>query len=165
VRRQLRQRLWARDGDPGPIAWALASISILLPLIGCATSIAGIAQVVRGTATGWGWVALGAAMVLLDVAIDFIWARPSILPSDQPDLNRPADRLRGRIGTVCEAIQGGRGKIRIGETAWIVEGPDLPVGTNVRVRSANGTVLGVEELMPEAGLSAGDGDRSSASTE
>ncbi len=32
MRRRLRQRLWASDGDPGPTAWLVAVISIVLPV-------------------------------------------------------------------------------------------------------------------------------------
>jgi inner membrane protein len=45
---------------------------------------------------------------------------------------------------VVEPIEGGRGKVRVGDTIWPAEGPDLPAGSHVRVTAANGTVLQVE---------------------
>jgi hypothetical protein len=45
---------------------------------------------------------------------------------------------------VAEAIEGGRGRVRVGETLWQVEGPDLPCGTEVKVAAAKATVLLVE---------------------
>jgi len=45
---------------------------------------------------------------------------------------------------VEEAIIHGRGKVRIGDTLWMVEGPDAPAGAEVRVTAAKGAVLRVE---------------------
>jgi membrane protein implicated in regulation of membrane protease activity len=53
-------------------------------------------------------------------------------------------QLVGRIVLVSEAIEGGRGKVRVGDTLWPAEGPDTPVGTEVRVIAAKATVLVVE---------------------
>ena len=72
------------------------------------------------------------------------WSHPTVSRSDQPNLNRPAAQLVGRVVVVAEAIEGGRGKVRVGDTLWPVEGPDTPAGIEVRVRAAKGTVLVVE---------------------
>ena len=47
-----------------------------------------------------------------------------------------ATQLVGRIATLTEPINDGRGRVRIGDTMWRVAGPDLPAGAQVRVRSA-----------------------------
>ena len=47
---------------------------------------------------------------------------------------------------LAEAIEGGRGKVRVGDTLWPVEGPERPAGTEVRVTAAKATVLTVERL-------------------
>jgi membrane protein implicated in regulation of membrane protease activity len=78
------------------------------------------------------------------VAIDFVWAHPTLSKSDQPHLNRPAMQLVGRVLLVEEAIENGRGKVRVGDTVWPAEGPDVPSGTLVRVTQARGTLLVVE---------------------
>ena len=75
-----------------------------------------------------------------------MWAHPAISKSDQPDLNRPAVQLVGRVLVVAEAIEGGRGKVRVGDTLWPAEGPDVPAGGEARVISANATVLIVERV-------------------
>ena len=36
-------------------------------------------------------------MLVADVLIDFVWAHPSVTKSDQPDLNRRAEQLIGRV--------------------------------------------------------------------
>jgi membrane protein implicated in regulation of membrane protease activity len=115
-----------------------------LPWVGIGLGLVGGYQISRGEAQGWWWLGAGAALLVADVVIDFVWAHPSISRSDQPDLNRPAMQLVGRIVLVSEAIEGGRGKVRVGDTLWPAEGPDTPVGTEVRVIAAKATVLVVE---------------------
>lgn len=132
------------DGDPGALAWLIALVSMALPWIGIALGLVGGYQISHGEAEGWWWVASGVGLVVADIIIDFVWAHPSISRSDQPDLNRPAMQLVGRIVLVAEAIEDGRGKVRAGDTLWPAEGPDVPAGTEVRVIAAKATVLVVE---------------------
>ena len=63
------------------------------------------------------------------------WFRKAARASDQPLLNRRAE----------QAIVGGRGRIKLGDAFWVVEGPELPAGTAVRVVAVNGMVLKVQE--------------------
>ena len=58
-----------------------------------------------------------------------------------PALNQPDRGLIGREGVLAEAIVGGAGALRLDDTYWRVSGPDLPVGTRVRVTGLAGTVL------------------------
>jgi membrane protein implicated in regulation of membrane protease activity len=39
----------------------------------------------------------------------------------------------GKTGVVLDAISGGQGRIKVGETTWRATGPDLPAGTKVKV--------------------------------
>jgi membrane protein implicated in regulation of membrane protease activity len=64
--------------------------------------------------------------------------------TDQPDLNVRGQQYVGRSLVVEQAIQNGRGKVRVGDTLWQAEGPDAPVGTRVTVTATRGTVLVVE---------------------
>lgn len=66
--------------------------------------------------------------------------------SDVPDLNARGAQLIGRTAFVTDAISGGRGKIRIGDTQWAAKGPDLPVGAPIRVTGSDNTVLIVEPV-------------------
>jgi membrane protein implicated in regulation of membrane protease activity len=61
--------------------------------------------------------------------------------SDMPLLNRRSEQMIGKMATLTEPIKDGRGRIRIGDTMWRVSGPDLPVGAQVRVKSAVATDL------------------------
>jgi inner membrane protein len=50
-------------------------------------------------------------------------------------LNRRETLLVGERGVVCSEIFHGSGKVRLGDTVWLAEGPDLPTGTAVIVKS------------------------------
>jgi len=65
--------------------------------------------------------------------------------SDRPTLNRRAQQYVGRMFTLDEAIINGRGKVRVDDSTWRVEGQDQPAGTKVRVVGVDGTVLKVEK--------------------
>lgn len=131
------------DRDPSALVWLLASVSIVLPWIGGALAVWGLVLLAARDAFGWLLVGAGLAAFVVDVAIDFIWAQPSVMTSDDPDLNRRANQLVGRTAIVEEAIVGGRGKVRLGDTLWLAEGDDAPAGATLRVRAARGTVLEV----------------------
>ena len=62
---------------------------------------------------------------------------------DQPLLNKRGARMVGRRVVVAEPIEHGRGKVRMGDTLWLAEGPDVPAGAEVEVVSVDGTVLKV----------------------
>ena len=116
-----------------------------LPWLGIGLGVAGGWKLSRSDPEGWWLLGTGAALLIADVVIDFVWAHPTVSKSDQPNLNRPAAQLVGRVLVVAEAIEGGRGKVRVGDTLWPVEGPDAPAGAEVRVTAAKGTVLLVEQ--------------------
>ena len=135
-----------RNDGPSAIAWLIALISLALPWAGIGAGLAGAWQIAQGDKSGWWLVGAGAAMLVADVLIDFVWAHPSISKSDQPDLNRRAEQLIGRVLLLEEAIEGGRGKVRVGDTLWLAEGADLPTGTRVKVTSVRRDALQVEAV-------------------
>lgn len=69
---------------------------------------------------------------------------------DQPLLNRKGERMLGRQLIVAEAIVNGRGKVKVGDTVWLAEGPDVPVGTVVEVIGISGTTLKVRSIVTPA---------------
>ena len=130
-------------GDDGPriLGWLIASLSLVLPFIGAVLAFIGAGEMYRGGAHGWLlWVGAG-CFLLLDLAIDFWWAHPSVSQSDQPDLNARGAQLAGRVAIVEVLIEDGRGKVRIGDTLWPAEGPDCPAGSEVQIIAAKGTTL------------------------
>ncbi len=93
----------------------------------------------------WAWQVI--AFAALSVA-SLYWVRHYMQPgseaSDQPNLNVKGSEYVGRIFVVEDAISGGRGKLRVGDTLWSAEGPTLAKGAQARVTGINGTVLIVE---------------------
>ena len=84
---------------------------------------------------------------LFSVLTAVLWwrrQRTAAKPSDQPGLNARGSELLGREFPLHEAISGGRGKIKAGDTLWLVSGPDLPTGSRVRVVGQDGVLLRVE---------------------
>lgn len=65
--------------------------------------------------------------------------------TDRPLLNRRAAQYIGRVFTLEEPIVNGRGKIRVDDSTWRVEGEDCEAGTRVRVTEAEGVILKVEK--------------------
>jgi inner membrane protein len=135
-----------RNDDPSAFAWLIALVSLALPWAGIGAGLAGAWQIAQGDKSGWWLVGAGAAMLVADVLIDFVWAHPSISKSDQPDLNRRAEQLVGRVLLLEEAIEGGRGKVRVGDTLWLAEGADLAAGTRVKVTGVRRDALQVEAV-------------------
>ena len=70
--------------------------------------------------------------------------RTAAKPSDQPGLNDRGSELLGRQFVLHEGISGGRGKIKAGDSLWLVSGPDLPAGSRVKVVGQEGVLLKVE---------------------
>jgi hypothetical protein len=62
----------------------------------------------------------------------------------EPFLNRRAARHVGKVFTLDEPISGGRGRVRIDDTIWLVSGPDAPENSRVRVTGVDGATLKVE---------------------
>jgi membrane protein implicated in regulation of membrane protease activity len=66
------------------------------------------------------------------------------LASDRPLLNQRAAQYVGQTFTLTEALSGGNGKIRVGDSVWLVTGSDLPQGARVRVVAVRGSAFEVE---------------------
>ncbi|MDX2289947.1 MAG: NfeD family protein [Hyphomicrobiaceae bacterium] len=95
---------------------------------------------------GWQWEIV--AFAALSVATLFLvkrFVRPGVTPTDAAGLNTRATQYVGRTYVLADAIERGRGKVAVGDTLWLAEGPELPAGTLVRVTGHNGTVLSVEK--------------------
>jgi len=110
---------------------------------GLAAVVVGFLALVIGVAWPWQVLAFGLISVL---AVFWVrkYARPDMAISDLPNLNVRGQQYIGRSLVVEQAIQNGRGKVRVGDSTWVVEGPDAPAGARVTVTGAKGTVLVVE---------------------
>ncbi|HEX7777256.1 MAG TPA: NfeD family protein [Parvibaculum sp.] len=143
--------------DLGPWTWTwwiIAAVLAILELV-----VPGIFFI---------WLAAAAAVVgLLLLAVDLpltlqvalfaalsvaaVWASRRYLgqhpiESDRPLLNQRAATYIGRTVTVEQPIENGRGKVRIGDSLWLAQGPDTAAGASVRVTGADGGVLIVEAV-------------------
>ncbi|WP_334180231.1 NfeD family protein [Pseudoxanthomonas sp.] len=90
-------------------------------------------------------VAAFVVLSFVSIQIYRTWFRGKARHSDRPLLNRRAEQLVGIAAVLDQAIAGGRGRVKIDDAFWVVEGPDLPVGTRVRVVAVNGMTLKVQE--------------------
>lgn len=142
----------------GPWAWWVLGIGLLilevlmpgvfLVWIGIAAVLTGALSLVLWGEAYWTWQAqwlIFAALSLASVLVGRQILRARANTSDQPYLNQRGRSLVGRTATLEQPIREGRGRIRLDDTMWSVEGPDLPVGTRVRVTASNGRDLTVEE--------------------
>lgn len=91
-------------------------------------------------------VLFGVLAVLFILAGRRFFAHHGDETTDAPGLNERASVHLGRQITLEEPLVGGTGRVKLGDTMWRIEGPDLPVGTRVEVKSARGATLQVEKL-------------------
>lgn len=68
------------------------------------------------------------------------------IESDKPLLNLRTKQYIGKSYVLVEPIEQGTGKIKVGDSVWLVNGPDLPKGQTVKVTDARGTKLIVEPV-------------------
>jgi membrane protein implicated in regulation of membrane protease activity len=141
----------------GPWSWwvlgmLLLAAELLMPgvflvWIGLAAIATGALSLLLWDLSIWSWqvqaLVFAAAAVVFTLAGRRHFGRADI-GSDQPLLNQRGASLVGRTATLAEPIREGRGRIRLDDTIWIVSGPDLPTGTQVRVTASNGRDLTVE---------------------
>jgi inner membrane protein len=52
----------------------------------------------------------------------------------------------GETVTVVDSIEGGRGRVKVGDGVWPARGPDAPAGVLVRITGADASVLTVEPV-------------------
>jgi len=84
------------------------------------------------------------SVISIIAARRFLKRRP--IESDRPFLNQRTAQYIGRVFTLEEAIVNGRGKIRVDDSSWRVEGADCPAGAKVRVMDAEGVILKVQAV-------------------
>lgn len=73
----------------------------------------------------------------------------SPIVSSDPLLNNRLGRLMGETAVVTQAIEGGSGRVRVGDSEWIAHGPDVASGQRVRITGHRGSQLLVEPATPQ----------------
>jgi membrane protein implicated in regulation of membrane protease activity len=134
------------EDDPGGLVWLIGLVSLMLPWVGAPMAAAGLVMGVKGFPDGWWLLASGLALLIGDVLLTFLWARPATSRTDQPTLNRREAQYIGRTVPVVEAIAGGEGKVRIADSVWPARGPECDAGSWVKVVGSDGGFLVVERL-------------------
>lgn len=111
-----------------------------------------VAAVVTGLAT-WALpiglpiqIVLFAVLAVTSVFIGRRYLSSNPIQSADPMLNDRGGQAVGETVVLTEAIAGGGGRARLGDSEWLVKGPDADVGTRMRVCGHEGTVLVVEHL-------------------
>jgi inner membrane protein len=74
----------------------------------------------------------------------FVYRRADGGRPDGSVLNQRGLRMVGSRGYVCADIVNGEGKVRLGDTVWLAEGPALSEGDPIIVRSVQGARVIVE---------------------
>lgn len=140
----------------GPWSWwilglVFVGLEILVPgvfllWIGLAAIVVGALSLVVWDTAWWSWQLQLFIFAVLAVGFALAGRRVSgsNAESDQPMLNRRIEGLVGRTATLVEPIADGKGRIRLDDTTWIVQGPDLPAGTQVRITAAQSGSLVVQ---------------------
>ena len=83
------------------------------------------------------------ALSFVSISIYLKWFRNRGERNDSPGLNRKGDQLMGLVVPLDQPIVDGRGRVKIGDAYWTVQGPDLPAATKVRVIAVDSMTLKV----------------------
>lgn len=132
------------------IGLVLAALEMLVP--GVYLIWLAVAAIITGILT-FG-LALGlASQVVIFVSLSLIAAfsakrflRESPIVSSDPLLNQRGSRLVGETAVLTQAIDGGTGRLRYGDSEWLAKGPDMEVGARVRITGSDGAILLVEPV-------------------
>lgn len=134
--------------------WILGAVLVMLEILapgvfllwlGVAAIIVGIVAVAVPT---MGWEVQAVLFAVIAVASVYLAWRllgRNKETTDHPDLNRRGRELIGRSFTLAEPIVQGRGRLKVGDSLWVIAGPDLAAGAAVKVVDLDGTVLKVEQ--------------------
>jgi inner membrane protein len=131
------------------LAALLAAVEAVAPgmffiWFGAAAAIVGLAALVL---PGLGWeieVILFALLAGVAVYVGRAFLHRQPKQTDDPALNRRGERYLGRLFTLETAIVNGRGSIKVDDSVWRAEGPELAAGRRVKVVGLEGTILKVE---------------------
>jgi membrane protein implicated in regulation of membrane protease activity len=133
------------------LAAVLGVVEIAVPVMFCiwlAAAALGVAAITwRYSGLSWEHEALiFAALAIASVTLGRTALARTRSTESGRHLNRRAESYAGRVFTLEGAIVDGRGRLKVDDSVWLVEGPDLPAGARVRVTGADNTLLRVEPL-------------------
>jgi membrane protein implicated in regulation of membrane protease activity len=96
---------------------------------------------------GLAWqIVIFAALAMIAVFSGRRYLRSNPIRPADPMMNDRGARLVGETVIVTQTIEGGTGRVRHGDTEWLVRGPDAAPGVRMRISGHDGTVLLVEHI-------------------
>lgn len=91
-------------------------------------------------------IVIFAALAIVSVFTGKRYLRGHPIEGADPMMNDRGGRLVGETVLVTHAISGGTGRVKHGDSEWLVKGPDAEPGVRMRVSGHDGAVLLVEHL-------------------
>lgn len=142
-------------GEYGAWSWivggfVLLAIELVVPggifvWLGISAVVVGLLSLVGMTNWQLQWVVF-AILSIVSVALWTFYFKGKKDVSDRPFLNARNEKLVGQQFILDEAIVDGQGRLKVEDSLWRVTGPDLEVGSKVKVISVEATVLHVEAV-------------------
>lgn len=91
-------------------------------------------------------IVMFAVLAIVSVFAGKRYLRDNPIDAADPMMNDRGARLVGENVLVTHVIVGGSGRVKLGDSEWLVHGPDAEPGTRMRVTGHDGAVLLVEHL-------------------
>ncbi len=136
----------------GPWAWivlglVLLALELVVPggyflWLGTAGVVTGLLAFIPGLSWPWQVTIFGVLAIVIVIGWTLL-TRNRKGTTDQPFLNKRAERYVGHEGIIAEPIKDGWGRLTLDDTIWRIAGPDLAAGEKVRVVGTDGAVLKV----------------------
>lgn len=120
---------------PGVFLIWMAGAALITGLVAWATPIGIPLQIV-----------LFALLAIIAVFSGRRYLRDNPIEAADPKMNQRGERVIGETVVVTQAIEGGSGRVHLGDSEWIAKGADAAPGTKMRVVGHDGVVLLVEPL-------------------
>ncbi len=124
----------------------LAAPGVFLVFLAIAAAMTGIAVLVLADLPVAAQLASFAAWSAATVLIGRRWYTDYPVAAADPLLNDRAARMVGQVARIDVALVNGKGRVQVGDGTWPALGPDLAVGTDVRVIGVEDGVVVVEPL-------------------
>lgn len=130
------------------LALVLIAIEVVLPgyfmlWIGIGAGVTGFVLLGFPDLSLLGQAVVFVVLAFASCAVYWYAVRPRLMRDEPGDalLNRRGEQKIGQRYVLCEPIVHGRGKAKVGDSPWLVSGPDLPLGAMVEVVGVDGTTL------------------------
>lgn len=91
-------------------------------------------------------IVIFAALAIVSVFMGKRYLKDNPIHEADPLMNDRGARLVGEVVLVTHAIDSGTGRVKHGDSEWLVHGPDAEPGTKMRVSGHDGAILLVEHL-------------------